>query len=218
VSSLCSIPPTYKREAYCILNLAAKTDNNNSIYGSIVTDSEILGYTASVGGCIVKATPYGISVTTNIYGEFQLNNLPVGDYILEIESSYFQSFTKSIQVGINNNEIGEITIFTPKCQNVYTQSEVDQKLTEIRIEKDAIIKEKNATIALLNKSMASMYSQEYLNNAIIEAEKIGELKYDINNDGKVGLEEVIKYLETLSGIRIESLIIYPDNNKHFLSE
>ncbi|KPA09528.1 hypothetical protein MHK_010269 [Candidatus Magnetomorum sp. HK-1] len=45
-----------------------------------------------------------------------------------------------------------------------------------------------------------MYSQEYLDKAIIEAEKRGELKYDINNDGKV--EEIIKYLETLSGVRI----------------
>ena len=57
-----------------------------------------------------------------------------------------------------------------------------------------------------------------MDNAIIEAEKRGELKYDINGDGKVGLEEVIKYLETLSGVRVESLIIFPGNKKHFLLE
>jgi len=66
------------------------------------------------------------------------------------------------------------------------------------IEKNSIIEEKEKTITELNESISFMYTQGYLDQAIYEAEKKGELKYDINNDGKVGLEEVIRYLETLS--------------------
>jgi len=192
--------------------------NQNTILSTIVTASEILGYTASVGGATIKAIPHNLSTVTDIYGEFQLSNIPVGECILQIESSYFQTLTKTIQVNSGNNLIDAIEIFKPKCQNMYTQKEVDQLLDQMKAEKDEIIAEKETTISQLNTTIASMYTQGYLEEAIIEAEKRGELKYDINNDGKVGLEEVIKYLETLSGVRIESLIIFPENKKHFISE
>jgi len=192
--------------------------NQNIIMGKIVTASEILGYTASVGGSTIKIIPHNLSTVTDIYGEFQLSNIPVGECILQIESSYFQTLTKTIQVNSGNNLIDAIEIFKPKCQNMYTQKEVDQLLDQMKAENNDIIAEKEATISQLNAAIASMYTQGYLEEAIIEAEKRGELKYDINNDGKVGLEEVIKYLETLSGVRIESLIIFPENKKHFLSE
>jgi len=191
---------------------------SNKILGKIVTSSEILGYTASVGGATIKALPYSISSTTNIYGEFELTDIPDGECIIQIESSYFQTLTKSIIVDNGENIIDTIKVFKPKCQNMYTQQEVDQLLNQIQSEKNAIITEKEATIAQLNTSIASMYSQGYLDKAIIEAEKRGELKYDINNDGKVGLEEIIKYLETLSGVRLESIIIFPEDRKYFLSE
>jgi len=190
----------------------------NIITGKIITPSEILGYTANVGGATVNATPYNLTSVTDIYGEFQISNIPAGECILQIKSSYFQTLTKTIQVNTGENSIDSIEIFKPKCQNMYTQKEVDQLLQKMQSEKDAVITEKEATIAELNTSIASMYTQGYLDKAIIEAEKRGELKYDINNDGKVGLEEIIKYLETISGVRVESLIIFPDNKKHFLSE
>ena len=190
----------------------------NTVKGKLVTASEILGYTACVGGSTITALPYGQTSVTNIFGEFQLFDIPGGECILQIESSYFQNLTKSIQISVGENILETIEIFKPKCNNMYTQKEVDQLLNQMQYEKDAIIAEKEGTIAQLNSSIASMYTQGYLEKAIIEAEKRGELKYDINNDGKVGLEEVIKYLETLSGIRIESLIIFPENKKHFLPE
>jgi len=108
------------------------------------------------------------------------------------------------------NIIEKIQIYKPKCDNLYTQSEVDNMIDNIKTDKNILIEEKEETIRQLNASISTMYSQEYLEKAIIEAEKRGELKYDINNDGKVGLEEIIKYLETLSGVCIESLIIFPD--------
>jgi len=191
---------------------------DNKIIGKIITSSEILGYTANVGGATVNATPYNLSSVTDIYGEFQIADIPVGECILQIESSYFQTFTKTIQVNTGENIIDKIEIFKPKCHNMYTQQEVDQLLHQVQSENDAIITEKETTIEQLNTSIASMYTQGYLDKAIVEAEKRGELKYDINNDGKVGLEEIIKYLETISGVRVESLIIFPEEKKHYLSE
>jgi len=201
-----------------ITQLSTQEDSQNIVSGKIITSSEILGYTATVGGATVKAIPYNISSVTDIYGEFQLSNIPIGECILQIESSYFQTLTKTIIVNTGDNNINSIEIFKPKCQNMYTQLEVDQLLGQIQSEKDAIIAEKDATIEQLNTSIASMYTQGYLDKAIIEAEKRGELKYDINNDGKVGLEEIIKYLETISGVRVESLIIFPEERKYYLSE
>jgi len=190
----------------------------NSILGKIVTSSQVLGYTASVGGATIKAMPYNLSTVTDIYGNYQIINIPEGECIFQIESSYFQTLTKTIQVNIGDNHINTIEIFKPKCQNMYTKQEVDQLLDKVQYEKDAIISEKEATITQLNTSIATMYTQGYLDKAIAEAEKRGELKYDINNDGKVGLEEVIKYLETISGVHVESLIIFPEKRKYFLSE
>jgi Tol biopolymer transport system component len=201
-----------------IITESSFAENSKSVNGKIITNSTILGYTAAVGGATIKATEYGITSTTNIYGEFQLLNVPIGKCILEIESSYFQTLTKSIQVTYGINNISDIEIFKPKCQTMYTQQEVDTLLDQISADKNEIISEKEKTITQLTESIASMYTQGYLDSAILEAEIRGELKYDINGDGKVGLEEVIKYLETLSGVRVESLIIFPGNKKHFLSE
>ena len=198
------------------LKVYPKIENN--ISGKVITSSNILGYTASVGGATVQAVPHNISTITDIYGDYKLNNIPIGECIIQIESAYFQTFTQTIQVNTGENIIDAIEIYKPKCQNMFTQQEVNQLLEQLKSEKDEIIREKDTTIAELNTSIASMYTQGYLENAIIEAEKRGELKYDVNNDGKVGLEEIIKYLETISGVRVESLIIFPEDKKYFISE
>jgi len=201
-----------------LINYGDENINNSSIWGKIITSSEILGYTANVGGATIKAIPFNLSTVTDIYGEFEFADVPTGECIIQIESSYFQTLTKSIQVNNGKNIINSIEIFKPKCQNMFTQQEVDLLIHQMQSEKDTIITEKEATIAQLNTSIASMYTQGYLDEAINEAEKRGELKYDINNDGKVGLEEVIKYLETISGVRVESLIIFPEKRKYFMSD
>ena len=205
------------------IQVTIKTKNteeilSKSVNGKVVTAHEILGYSANVGGATINASNYGVSTTTNIYGEFELQNIPIGECIIEIESSYFETLTKLIKVNPGVNNIEDIEIFKPKCLNMKTQEEVDKLVEQIKTERDAIILEKDNTIKQLNTSIASMYTQGYLDNAIIEAEKRGELKYDINLDGKVGLEEIIRYLETLSGVRIESLIIFPDDKNIFLNE
>jgi len=192
------------------IKVSAQYEINGTVSGKIITDANILGYTASVGGASITALSHEITCTTDIYGNFILNNVPTGDCIIEIESSYFKPITIMISVNTGENLLKDIKLFKPKCGNTYSQKEVDQMLDLVKSEKDNIISEKENIISELSSSMASMYTQGYLDKAIIEAEKRGELKYDINQDGKVGLEEVIKYLETLSGVRIESLIIFPE--------
>jgi len=191
------------------------SNEENTISGKIVTSSEILGYTASVGGATVKSEPYKISAITNIYGEFTISNVPLGHNTLQITSSYFSPVLKTVNVNSGINNVGSIEVFEPICQNQYSQEDVDIIIRQITSDKDQIILEKDQQIQQLNESIASMYTQGYLDQVILEAEKRGELKYDINKDGKVGLEEVIRYLEAISGIRIESLIIFPNEKKHY---
>jgi len=200
------------------IKVSVQYNETTNVLGKIVTSSEILGYTASVGGATVESIPYKVSTTTNIYGEFLLPNLPIGNCTLQIYSRYFNSITKTVSVNSGMNNIGIIEIFEPNCQDRFSQEEVNKLVQQITTEKDEIILAKDQQIQQLNASIASMYTQGYLDQAILEAEKRGELKYDINKDGKVGLEEVIRYLETLSGIRVESLIIFPNDKKHYLSE
>jgi len=194
------------------------TFSNNSINGKVITASPILGYTACIGGATISTIPLEYSVITDIYGEFTLKAIPTGSYTLSISSSYFSPIKKSISVNNGINNIGLIELFKPVCNNCYSQEEVDMLLKQSNIEKDEIILEKEQQIIELSKSIASMYTQEYLERSILEAERRGELKYDINDDGKVGIEEIIKYLETLSNIRLESIIMFPDNKKYYLTE
>jgi len=63
-----------------------------------------------------------------------------------------------------------------------------KRLKRLKQQKNEIIAQKDQTISQLTESMSHMYTKEYLEAAIKEAEKRGELKYDINNDGKVGLQ------------------------------
>ena len=80
-----------------------KNSSTNKLSGKIVTASEILGYSASVGGAVITALPYSISTTTDIYGEFSFTNIPYGNCILEIESSYFKKITKTVNVKLGIN-------------------------------------------------------------------------------------------------------------------
>jgi len=190
----------------------------NSISGTIFTVSEILGYTASVGGATVKSIETGITAVSDIYGSFELQNMSIGNHTLEIFSSFFKPVTTNVNVINGNNSIKPIMLSDPICSHLYTQDDINQAIEVVNTEKNKIIAEKDLTISQLTESMSQMYTKDYVDNAIKEAEKRGELKYDINNDGKVGLEEIIRYLEQLSGVRLESLIVFPDDKKYFLSK
>jgi len=83
------------------------------------------------------------------------------------------------------NNIGIIEIFEPNCQNRFSQEEVDKLVQQITSEKDEIILAKDQQIQQLNASIASMYTQGYLDQVILEAKKRGELKYHISKEVKL---------------------------------
>ena len=190
----------------------------NIVEGKVVTSSEILGYTACVGGATVTALPYAQTSVTNIYGEYKILDIPAGECILQVESNYFKTLTMTTNIENDQKIIETIELYRPKCNAIYTQAELDQFISQIESNKNQIIAEKEKTIKQMQETISKMYTSEQLNEEIVIAEKRGELKYDINGDGKVGLEEIIKYLETISGVRLESLIIFPEKRKYYLNE
>jgi len=193
----------------------------NSIEGKVITSSEILGYTACVGGASITASfeSQELTAITNIFGEYTI--IVPDDYNgiinFQVTSQYFESITKTFSINEGKNIIPPIEMYKPKCVNLYTQEQVDillankeEELNSIISEKQHIISDNNQTISELTEAISTMYTEGYLQQAISDAEKRGELKYDLNNDGQVGIEEVIKYLEIISGVRVESLIIFPE--------
>ena len=194
----------------------------NSIEGKVITSSEILGYTACVGGAHITASfeSQELTAISNIFGEYTIiiSDAYNGLINCQVTSQYFESITKSFTINEGKNIIPPIEMYKPKCVNLYTQEQVnnllankEEELNSVISEKQQIISENNQTIAELTNSISTMYTEGYLQQAISDAEKRGELKYDLNNDGQVGIEEVIKYLEIISGVRVESLIIFPEN-------
>ena len=188
------------------------------ITGTIYTASEILGYSACVGGATIRSIETGLSATTDIYGFYEIQNITIGKHTLEISSNFFKPITVCVDVINGNNKIQPIMLNEPMCKHLFTQVDLNEAIEKVEIEKNLIIAQKDQSISELNESMAQMFTKEYLESAIKEAEKRGELKYDINNDGKVGLEEIIRYLEQLSCVKLESIIIFPHDKKYYLSD
>jgi len=155
------------------------------ITGKIYTVSEILGYSACVGGATVKSIETGLSTTTNIYGSYEIKNITIGKHTLEISSNFFKPITICVDINIGRNLMQPIMLSEPMCSHLFTQNDLNEAIEKVETEKNEIIAQKDQTISQLTESMSNMYTEEYLKSAIIEAEKRGELKYDINNDGKV---------------------------------
>jgi len=164
----------------------------NTAVGKIVTASEILGYSASVGGVTIKAQSYNLSTVTDINGDFQLSNIPVGDCIIQIESSYFQTITKSINIELGINNIGFVEIYSPICQNICNQKDFDRLSNEYNLISNTyltlssnyqelsssynqckndmeIIAEENEA---LKNTISSMFTQEDINEVVSQKDRI----------------------------------------------
>jgi len=83
--------------------------------------------------------------------------------------------------------------------SMFTQEELDQAVADanavkdaIITEKDVIIGEKDQAITDLNATMDSMFTQDELNQVIAA--------WDIDGDGKIGLADIIHYLQIISGV------------------
>jgi len=75
----------------------------------------------------------------------------------------------------------------------------NQAVTDAEAIKDGIITHKDQTITDLNTSIASMFTKAQLDTAILVERK----KWDINEDGKVGINEAINALKIISGGQAE---------------
>ena len=204
-------------------NLSVTTD----IYGNFLFTS------IPTGNCLLEvASSYFESISKSIQIEQGNNEIvltftkPKGLYrytqedIDNIEQQKNQTIAQLTQnIAEKYTELSEKeSMISSKEETIDQLSEaISEMYTELS-EKEDIISSKEETIVQLSQTISVMYTIGYLEKAIEEAEKRGELKYDINADGKVGLEEVIKYLENLSGVRIESLIVFPDNKKLYLAD
>lgn len=86
---------------------------------------------------------------------------------------------------------------TVLSDNLYSSVQLDQAVAEAEAAKDQIIAQKDQTIDELNTTIDSMFTQEQLDQAIINERQ----KWDINNDAKISLEEAIYTLQIISGLR-----------------
>jgi hypothetical protein len=86
----------------------------------------------------------------------------------------------------------------------FNQQQLDQAVNNANTAKDAIIAQKEQTITTLNtmisskdQTIASMFTEQQLNQAVAEE----RIKWDVNNDGKIGLPEAIYILQKVAGAR-----------------
>ena len=182
------------------------SQNVGNIIGKLVSSSEIIGYTANVQYATVKTIPYNLTSITDSYGRFQLNSIPVGEVVLQIESSYFQPITKSIQVREGENNIGTIEIFEPKCTN-FKDSDNDGVIDLFDMEANtpansAVYADGRKAMNLYNEistlkqTIAEMYTDEQVQGriqAIIDC-------CDTDGNGKLSISEIINGLEKLAGM------------------
>jgi len=72
--------------------------------------------------------------------------------------------------GYDPNEGFNYTYVWQKNETLYTKSQLDQAVASATTSKDAVIAQRDQTIAALNSQIASMYTQEELTQAVASAE------------------------------------------------
>jgi len=92
-----------------------------------------------------------------------------------------------------NHRIRKVT-FAPTC---ITQAQLDQKITEAVSSATASMYTKTQLDAAVSTATASMYTKTQLDQAV----KTEQLKWDANGDGRIGLEDIIRMLQVLAGLR-----------------
>lgn len=93
--------------------------------------------------------------------------------------------------------IGGQTFTVTQAAVSYTQTQLNEAVAVANAAKDLIIADKNQTITGLNATIASMFTKEQVDQAVLEE----RLKWDVNGDGKMGLEVVIYILQKAAGMR-----------------
>jgi len=88
--------------------------------------------------------------------------------------------------------------------SLFTQQQLDQAVANANAAKDTVIEQKDQTIATLNTTVAakdqiiaSLFTQQQIDQAVTEERR----KWDVNDDGKMGMPEVIYILQRMAGMR-----------------
>jgi hypothetical protein len=155
----------------------------SSISGRVLID--IAGHTnLPVKNAAVHIAGTDLSADTDSEGYFQLTAIPSGNYSATIAVPGLKSLTRSGDLSIKQNiDLGVIYIEA----GAFTQEDLDQELSS-----------RNQTISELNAVIASMYTQEQLEQAKNDARAEIMAVCDPDGNGKIGIEDVIHALNILS--------------------
>jgi hypothetical protein len=176
-----------------------RTKLGETILGQVFTT--VTGKNEPVVGAAIEVGDSVQTDTSDTHGNFRLEGVPPGSYELTIEKENFSTLTVSDVVVTT----AETTVLSPielaiyMCEDMFTQEEVDQAVATAEAAKDVIIAEKDQMIADLMATMDTMYTEEDFNEAVQNA----VATWDVNGDGTIGLDDIIRWLQYLSGVRIE---------------
>ena len=134
--------------------------------------STILGYSAGIQNATIGLEGTSHTTTSNQDGTFSLDRIQDGQYTLTASALHFGQHSQQVTVAGSSMDIGS----TELAIGLYTQEQLDGAVSE---------------------AIAGMFTEEQLRQAQLAAVQ----EWDVNQDGKVGLEEAIYYLQVISGTR-----------------
>jgi len=132
-----------------------------------------------------------------------LTGLSITTKTVEFIDVYGWTKPASQAVTIIQDELSEVS--AAYTEIVYSQAQLDQAVLAANTAKDQIIEQKDQTITQLNQQIASMFTQTQLDsaidNAVLQAVVLERQKWDAGDDQQIGLEEAIRALQIVSGLR-----------------
>jgi len=132
-----------------------------------------------------------------------LTGLSITTKTVEFIDVYGWTKPASQAVTIIQDELSEVS--ASYTEIVYSQAQLDQAVLAANTAKDQIIEQKDQTITQLNQQIASMFTQTQLDsaieNAVLQAAALERQKWDAGDDQQIGLEEAIRALQIVSGLR-----------------
>ena len=182
------------------LNISLNPKTTGVISGQVISAEGL----APIENVTIQVSNGADSFTVNsdVTGDFTFADLTYGDYTIDLISDLYQGIPYSVTVNVD--EITQVSLVgIPQSivddlrSEMYTQEQLNQAIAEAEAAKDFIIAEKNQIITDLNLIITSMFTQEQIDQAVLNEKQ----KWDINGDNKIGLEEAIHALQIISGTR-----------------
>jgi hypothetical protein len=140
-------------------------------------------------------------IQCNYDGTFIIDGIPFDDYTIKISNNLYYGIEQNITVEIEDTHVVLVGIpqnIVADIRNGWvTQEQLNEVVTNTEAAKDDVIAQRDQTITNLNTTIASMFTQQQLDQAVLDE----RMKYDQNGDGVIGMDNVIYYLQILSGLR-----------------